>query len=269
MADYQLKKELGNSAFQQNKYFEARDRYREAISLCDPNNKEALSVLQTNLATTEMRLDDPSAAIQSASLAIEINPGNAKAYLRRGEAYFTTSSFLDSYNDFLAAAKLFPNEKYYRERMESAKKAYNSKRLMEAMYREEEQPHNYEPIEIPAFNNQFAVQLHVDLKKDIKPKIQVFQKMLEDIKKINRELPNFVDISHKGTLYVVGDTHGQLQDVINIFETFGYPSSSTPYLFNGDYVDRGSQGVEILALLFAWKLADPSSIYLNRGNQYV
>jgi serine/threonine-protein phosphatase 5 len=67
-------------------------------------------------------------------------------------------------------------------------------------------------------------------------------------------------------LIIVGDTHGQYQDVYNIFRTFGYPSSKNPYLFNGDIVDRGSLGIEILISLFAWKLAIPDSIYINRGN---
>ena len=31
-----------------------------------------------------------------------------------------------------------------------------------------------------------------------------------------------------------GDTHGQFYDLLNIFETFGYPSETNPYLFNGE-----------------------------------
>ena len=37
-----------------------------------------------------------------------------------------------------------------------------------------------------------------------------------------------------------GDTHGQFYDLLNIFETFGYPSETNPYLFNGGRLDRGS-----------------------------
>lgn len=42
---------------------------------------------------------------------------------------------------------------------------------------------------------------------------------------------------------VCGDTHGQYYDVLNIFEMNGTPSSTNPYLFNGDFVDRGSFSV--------------------------
>jgi len=66
---------------------------------------------------------------------------------------------------------------------------------------------------------------------------------------------------------VCGDTHGQYYDVLNIFENKnGYPSAINPYLFNGDFVDRGSFSVEVILTYFLWKLHDPSCIFLTRGN---
>jgi len=66
---------------------------------------------------------------------------------------------------------------------------------------------------------------------------------------------------------VCGDTHGQYYDVLNIFEEKnGHPSSTNPYLFNGDFVDRGSFSVEVILTYFLWKLHDPACIYLTRGN---
>ena len=38
------------------------------------------------------------------------------------------------------------------------------------------------------------------------------------------------------------------------------------YLFNGDYVDRGPQGVEVALVIFAYKLLLPKFIFVNRGN---
>ena len=38
------------------------------------------------------------------------------------------------------------------------------------------------------------------------------------------------------------------------------------YLYNGDFVDRGPCGVEIALLLFAFNLADPKCMMINRGN---
>jgi len=67
-------------------------------------------------------------------------------------------------------------------------------------------------------------------------------------------------------LTVCGDTHGQYYDVLNIFEMNGYPDRTNPYLFNGDFVDRGSFSFEVITTLLLFKLMDPNCIYLTRGN---
>jgi serine/threonine-protein phosphatase 5 len=54
--------------------------------------------------------------------------------------------------------------------------------------------------------------------------------------------------------------------VLNIFALNGYPSPSNPYLFNGDFVDRGSFSVEVILTFLLFKLAAPDCIYLTRGN---
>lgn len=46
----------------------------------------------------------------------------------------------------------------------------------------------------------------------------------------------------------------------------GLPSPENPYIFNGDFVDRGKKGLEVLLLLLACMLAFPGGVYLNRGN---
>lgn len=43
-------------------------------------------------------------------------------------------------------------------------------------------------------------------------------------------------------------------------------SNENPYLFNGDFVDRGSFSVEVMFTLLAFKVADPDSMHLTRGN---
>ncbi len=65
---------------------------------------------------------------------------------------------------------------------------------------------------------------------------------------------------------VCGDTHGQFYDVLNIFAMNGYPSYKNPYLFNGDFVDRGSFSVEVILTFLMFKISDPTCIYLTRGN---
>ena len=56
------------------------------------------------------------------------------------------------------------------------------------------------------------------------------------------------------------------QDLMHIFRTHGFPSADRPFLFNGDFVDRGTQSVEVLLTLYAWQQLLPGSVMLNRGN---
>ena len=64
---------------------------------------------------------------------------------------------------------------------------------------------------------------------------------------------------------VMGDTHGQYSDLLRMFEIGGYPPQRN-YLFLGDYVDRGRQGIETLALLLCFKIKYPDNFFLLRGN---
>lgn len=67
-------------------------------------------------------------------------------------------------------------------------------------------------------------------------------------------------------LTIVGDLHGQLQDLLAILEFQGLPSSTNWYLFNGDFVDRGSHSIEVLFIIYLFKLMYPDFVWLNRGN---
>jgi len=74
------------------------------------------------------------------------------------------------------------------------------------------------------------------------------------------EIPAGTDIT------VCGDVHGQYYDLLNIWNLNGVPSEENPYLFNGDFVDRGSFSLEVILALFAWKLLYPRHLHLARGN---
>jgi len=74
------------------------------------------------------------------------------------------------------------------------------------------------------------------------------------------------DKEKKPHVTVCGDTHGQFYDVLNIFNINGYPSETNPYLFNGDFVDRGSFSVEVILTFLLFKISCPKCIYLTRGN---
>lgn len=63
-----------------------------------------------------------------------------------------------------------------------------------------------------------------------------------------------------------GDIHGQFLDLVNIFELYGFPSTSHYYLFNGDFVDRGPASIPCILTLFALKCLFPDTFFMARGN---
>ncbi|KAJ5986357.1 hypothetical protein N7451_010722 [Penicillium sp. IBT 35674x] len=69
----------------------------------------------------------------------------------------------------------------------------------------------------------------------------------------------------KAPVKVVGDVHGQYIDLIRLFQLCGFPPTAN-YLFLGDYVDRGKQGLETILLLLCYKLKYPENFFLLRGN---
>mmetsp|Transcript_12026 Transcript_12026/g.19577 ORF Transcript_12026/g.19577 Transcript_12026/m.19577 type:complete len:319 (-) Transcript_12026:444-1400(-) len=66
-------------------------------------------------------------------------------------------------------------------------------------------------------------------------------------------------------LTVIGDIHGQLYDLLEMFRVGG-PAPETNYLFLGDYVDRGHFSVETILLLLMLRVKYPDNVTLLRGN---
>lgn len=88
------------------------------------------------------------------------------------------------------------------------------------------------------------------------------------VKNIVYDEPTMVEteIEQGHQLTVCGDTHGQFFDLLEIFRLNGFPTASHAYLFNGDFVDRGSWSTEVVLLLYAYKWLFPKAFFLNRGN---
>lgn len=79
-------------------------------------------------------------------------------------------------------------------------------------------------------------------------------------------------INVKYPIKIFGNIHGQYNDLMRFFNSFGRPSEfkgdieSFEYLFLGNYCSRGSHMLETLCLIFALKLKFPEQIHLLRGS---
>ncbi|TMW57085.1 hypothetical protein Poli38472_003010 [Pythium oligandrum] len=92
--------------------------------------------------------------------------------------------------------------------------------------------------------------------------------ILKETIRIFSPLPTLQDLNlvQGEKLTVVGDLHGQLQDLFSIFSINGLPTQTNKYLFNGDFVDRGAYGTEVMMTLLCFKILYPDAVFLNRGN---
>jgi len=87
--------------------------------------------------------------------------------------------------------------------------------------------------------------------------------LIDKAREIFVSQPVLLDL--EAPLKIVGDIHGQYFDLLRLFEYGGFPPESN-YLFLGDYVDRGPNGLETICLLFAYKIKYPLNFFMLRGN---
>ena len=281
----------------QFKYALAVEKYSEAIAIL-PH-----AVYYSNRAQAHIKTESYGLAIADANTAISLDPNYIKAYYRRGSANFALGKPKLALKDFKAVCKIVPNDKDAQKKMQTCEKIVKAELFNAAIEVEViEAPlldyttltiSGYDGPSIPEdgiLSRDFVLQLmnHFKAQKSLHKRyvVQLLTLMYTHLQSV----PSLLEISlpeHgvsssaaglssdqdlaggdvlRKHITVCGDTHGQFYDLCNIFALGGHPSSTNPFVFNGDYVDRGSFSVEVVLTLFAWRVHDPTCIYLLRGN---
>ncbi|KAI3939589.1 hypothetical protein MKX01_038544 [Papaver californicum] len=273
-------KVLANGAFKGNKYNQAIDLYTQAIEINSQNG-----VYYANRAFAHTKLEEYGSAIQDATKAIEVDPKYSKGYYRRGAAYLAMGKFKDALKDFQQVKKICPNDPDATKKLKECEKAVMKLKFEEAIavhgsekrsvaesidfHTIEVEPHyTGAQIEGEVVTLDFVKKMLDDFKNQKSLHRRYAYQIVLQTREMLRALPSLVDVSiAEGKHFTVcGDVHGQFYDLLNIFVLNGLPSEDNPYLFNGDFVDRGSFSLEVILTLFAFKCMSPSGIHLARGN---
>lgn len=291
----------GNEHFKNKKYLKAVVSYGEAIDLSDDVDDDldsldsldsldgtkiknpGIHVYYANRAFCHIKLENYGSALADATKAIEANADFSKAWYRRGSANMALGRVKDAYKDFGQLCKLVPKDKDARDKLNDCKKIIQAEKFAAAIGCEKTKPIS-ETLELDkmAVDSSYAGPVYKsgEVTKEFCQDLMQWQKqektiarkyayaIVMDMIKYLKTVTTLVDVTvpDDGEITVCGDVHGQFYDLMNIFETNGPPSETNPYLFNGDFVDRGSFSLEVIISLFAWKLCYPEHLNLARGN---
>jgi len=256
------------------------------------------AIYLVNRSMCHLKIENYGSALVDVADALELDPEpkiRSKAYYRQGFAHYALLKNEDALRDFKEALALSPNDRKTRNYVTTIQKEMRISKFLEAISKPDAQPLyntiDLESLDLPPISECPCWVKDVKLPKvdDLmtEPITHEFIKNLAEyfrkqntlpprlaavlvLRAINllKTQPNCVNVTVEDgkEITICGDVHGQYYDLLNIFDMNGYPSDDNPYIFNGDFVDRGSWSVECALMLFACKVAYPDNFYLSRGN---
>ncbi|KAL4702772.1 hypothetical protein ACJJTC_002312 [Scirpophaga incertulas] len=272
-------KNTANDYFKKQNYDTAIEYYTKAIEK-NPNN----AVLHANRSIANLRLENFGYALNDASTAISLDRSYTKAYYRRAAAHMSLGKYKLALKDFEYVTKVRPNDQDAKVKYNECNKIVKKIAFENAISVDKKEVSITDSINLDAMTIEdeyegpeledgkvtvkFVTELmnHYEQQKTLHKKYAY--KILIDVKAYLQQQPSLIDIKVQDDekFTVCGDIHGQYYDLMNIFKLNGLPSETNPYLFNGDFVDRGSFSVECIFTLFSFKLLYPNHFYMSRGN---
>ncbi|MCJ1306962.1 hypothetical protein MMC25_000606 [Agyrium rufum] len=273
----QALKQQGNKAFADHHWLQAVDLYTQAIGLYDKD-----PLFFCNRAQANIKLEAYGYAIADASSAIKLDNNCIKAYYRRAVANTAILNSRDALKDFKTVVRKDPKNKDAKLKLAECEKIVKRVEFLHAI-EFDDAPSAFADLDIDAITVE-ASYTGAKLGSEMTPdfimdmidrfkngklihKKYVYQ-IIAAVNKIVYDEATMVEmeVPEDHQLTVCGDTHGQFFDLLEIFRLNGFPTESHYYLFNGDFVDRGSWSTEIALLLYAYKWLRPKAFFLNRGN---
>ncbi|KAJ3287813.1 Serine/threonine-protein phosphatase 5 [Borealophlyctis nickersoniae] len=275
----QLKDEA-NKLFAGKKFDEAIEKYTQAI-VRNPN----VAAYYANRAFAYIKMELYGAALRDADSSIALDPTYVKGYYRRAVGNMAMNKLKEAIKDFRSVVKVAPKDTDARNKLAVCEKELKRREFEKAITFDEKKRSAVEMIGDvdaivvePTYQGphlpesgvtlEFAKDLLAHMKDQKKLHRKYLFKILLQAKAIFEAQPPIVDITipADGKITVCGDIHGQFYDLLHVFDLNGLPSPTNLYLWNGDFVDRGSFSIECILTLFTFKCLYPNAVYLSRGN---
>lgn len=301
VAEAEKLKADGNKYFSERNYAKALAAYTEAIDISSEGEEDDadsldsldgvkprspnpnIQIYYANRAFCHIKMENFGSALLDSNKAIEAKDDFPKGWYRRGTANLALGRTQDALKDFTQLCKIAPKDPDAREKLKMTKQKIQADKFAKAIGSDKTAPKslsvNVDSMDVdssyegPVYTSgeitaDFCKELMAWHKKEKTLAKKFAYAIVMDMLKLLKSLATLcdVEIPDDGEITVCGDVHGQFYDLLNIWEINGVPAQDNPYLFNGDFVDRGSFSIEVILTLFAWKLCYPKGVFLARGN---
>ncbi|TKR86676.1 hypothetical protein L596_011219 [Steinernema carpocapsae] len=276
-------KEEANQFFKDLAYDVAIDLYSSAIDL-----DSSVPAYYGNRSMAYLKKELYGSAVQDAESAVALDPNYIKGYYRKATANMALGKYKLALKDYETVKKCRPSDPDAVKKFTECQKIVRRIAFEKAISCDHDHKSIAETLDVESMvveddykgphliNGTVTAEFMQELISTFKAQGKLHKKyafqMLLEIRKFFMKEPTLVDINvpDRQKFTICGDVHGQFYDLCNIFDLSGLPSATpgqeNPYLFNGDFVDRGSFSVETIFTLFGFKLLYPRHFYMSRGN---